>query len=220
MSCFLINLFPILFFLLLAIGLHPVSLRSGFNENYLSVETTKSYRGVFALVVVFHHISQKIGTDNLFTIFSNAGYLAVSVFFFLSGYGLQRSFITKKEQYKQNFLIRRLPSVLIPYLIAIMVYWFFDFFMGIKHNVNYVLSSFINGDPIVDNSWYIITIVIFYVFFWLFMCLCKNKMHLSFIYASIWYCAYALFCFKMRYGAWWYISTQCLVIGMLWASFL
>ena len=35
----------------------------------------------------------------------------------------------------------------------------------------------------------------------------------------IWYILYFFFCLKMKYGYWWYGSSQLLVIGMFWAIY-
>ncbi len=89
----IIDLLPIVLLLLLLLLLKAKAVRplSGFNEDYLSLDTGKALRGFFALVVVFHHLAQQTETGLLFHRFTHAGYLCVAVFFFLSGYGLQRS---------------------------------------------------------------------------------------------------------------------------------
>ena len=104
--------------------------KSDMNKNYLSIDTCNSLRGLFALTVVFHHLSQIIQGGYLFSKFSQIGYLAVSMFFFLSGCGLQKSFINK-ENYLEKYLANRLPKIIIPYVVANLVYICFYNIFGI-----------------------------------------------------------------------------------------
>lgn len=53
-----------------------------FNESYLDLEQTQILRGIFAVVIVFHHISLCTNSGFLFKCFSGVGYLSVGMFFF------------------------------------------------------------------------------------------------------------------------------------------
>ncbi|WP_259317952.1 acyltransferase family protein [Bacteroides stercoris] len=50
------------------------------------------------------------------------GSLSVSIFFFLSGYGLICSYNLKGEKYLKGFLIHRIGKVIIPLLTAYAIY--------------------------------------------------------------------------------------------------
>lgn len=56
----LIDLLPIAFFVILIIGIKPVKpILTGCNDDYISVKTTNILKGIFAITVLFHHITQK-----------------------------------------------------------------------------------------------------------------------------------------------------------------
>ena len=55
------------------------------SETYLSIDNTKKLRGILAIAIVLHHISEKtIASGKLFPLMVHAGYLVVAVFFFSS----------------------------------------------------------------------------------------------------------------------------------------
>lgn len=216
----MIDILPISLLILLFYGAKSVKPWLSLNtEEYLSVNTGKNYRGFFAMVVVFHHLAQRTQTGVVFHEFRLVGYLAVAFFFFLSGYGLQKSYITKSTEYRKGFLQNRIPSVLIPYIIITAVYWLMYFFMGEFYSLKGIIFSIIDGHPIASNSWYIINILIFYIFYWCLMLICGKHYFLMIIFGAIWYYLYIVFCEKMGYGAWWYNANHLLIVGMFWAAY-
>ena len=66
------------------------------NEDYLSISNTNILKGISVLVVILHHISLYTNSNKyLDFVFGQAGFLAVSIFLFVSGYGLMIQY-TKK----------------------------------------------------------------------------------------------------------------------------
>ena len=92
MDIFVLLLISILVYLL------PLS------NDYLGVESTTGLKGFLALGIVFHHLSQWVTTGMEFSNFGYMGTYIVSVFFFLSGYGLYVQ-NERKENYLDNFQI-------------------------------------------------------------------------------------------------------------------
>ena len=215
----MIVLLSVVLAILFMIGLRVVKPLSATNEGYLSREASLYYRGFFALVVVLHHLIQETTEGVLSPIFSHTGSLAVSFFFFLSGYGLQKSFIARPEVYKKNYLKKRIPMVLIPYVVFVFIYWLVNAVVGKRYSIADICMSFVNGSPIVSYSWYIIVILVFYLFFGLFMFLCRKKPKMTVLYGCVWYIVWVLFCYKMDYNTWWYNTAHLLLLGMIWATY-
>lgn len=105
----------ILLFIAVIIYLLPI------NRNYLSVQSTVGLRGFLALGIIFHHLTQWVSTGVEFENFSYMGTYIVSIFFFLSGYGLYFQ-NEKKENYMDGFLYKRLSKILIPFLFISLIY--------------------------------------------------------------------------------------------------
>lgn len=218
MMSLLMDLFPIA---LLAIVVYRITFfhkqQECFNSDYLSLEAGKSLKGVFALAVVFCHLAQNSEAGNLFRLSSHDGYLSVAIFFFLSGYGLQKQFINK-ENYKDGFLKKRLTPIVLPYVFISVAYWvmfrlIYDFTAG------NILALFLIGEPIVWYSWYIVCILLFYVVFWLLMLICKRHFSLMITGSAIFCAIHILFCNMMGWGIWWYTTTHILIVGVFWATY-
>ena len=214
-----LDLLPFILLFLCIFGAKTTKPLSSINSNdYLSLATCKSYRGLFAIVVIFHHLANLTETGVLFRLFSYMGPFAVAFFFFLSGYGLQKSYIIKSEKYKNGFLLKRIPTVLIPYIIITAIYWLMFYFSGHYYSIkDIILNLIIAGNPIAYYSWFIVNILVFYVVFWLLMNFCKNHYLMMILGGFIWFIIHTLFCKTMQYGSYWFISSQLLVIGMFWA---
>ena len=190
-----------------------------FNDNYMSIKTCNSYRGFFALIVILHHISQRVTSGALAPDFTRIGYLAVSVFFFLSGYGLQKKNLSC-ENYSRGFLLKRIPAILIPYIIMTFLYWLTYALLGDVRSFSVVMDNFIkNGDPIVWFSWYVVCILVFYfVFFALMKLFGKNR--LGMVLGGIaYYIIYVILCRALSFGLWWYSTALLLIVGILLASY-
>lgn len=187
-------------------------------RDYLSADSGKSLRGILALGVVFHHLSQANLGGGLLPLFSKIGYLLVSVFFFLSGYGLMKQHMAR-EDYRRRFLRKRLPAILIPYLLATALYWLGYAAMGDPWTLRYMIREFCQGSPIVSASWYVVCIFLFYLAFWGLMWLCGRRFARMLPGAALFLVGYVLVCRKLGFGSWWYNTAPVLLLGMAWALY-
>lgn len=73
-----------------------ISLNKGIGKEHFSRDTNNKYRGMFAVGIMFHHISQQVTCDGLYIIWRYIGFILVSYFFFSSGYGLMLGVLEKK----------------------------------------------------------------------------------------------------------------------------
>lgn len=185
----------------------------------LSKDSTVSMRGLFALTVVLHHLSTYAYSGMTFPYFSYVGFISVSVFFFLSGYGLMTSFGQKGKSYLKTVLTRRIPRMVIIYLIATVIYALAFMAMGYNVTLGYVLWSFVSGSPLALNSWYILTLVLLYLCFCAVFVLFGRKKLLSVAAMAIMTLCYILFMHAKGYDYHWYISTPGFAVGILWAAY-
>ena len=85
------DLLALLLLILPLVGMKPVCGTNRMNEEYLSLNTGKSLRGLFAIAIVLHHLSQEATRTGgyLFRHFAYTGYLYVAFFFFLQAHNKQ-----------------------------------------------------------------------------------------------------------------------------------
>jgi membrane-bound acyltransferase YfiQ involved in biofilm formation len=62
--------------------------KKAYNNEFLSKSSTDCIRGICIVVIILHHIAQRMLNPVLLKPYEHFGYLSVSIFFFLSGYGL------------------------------------------------------------------------------------------------------------------------------------
>ena len=213
-----VDLFPILLFAVALYRCDASSLLSGtYHDSCLSRTSTNQLRGLFSIIVVMNHLYQVAGCGILFPIFTRIGYTSVGFFFFLSGYGLMKRLLTD-PQYHKHFLRKRLPSIVLPYTLACIVYWLYHCCIrGTNYSVFDFVARIAQGNPIVANSWYLIAIFSCYLFFWISICLVRERPILVVFINALFCVLYIAVCIKLEYGPHWYKSIAAYPVGLLWA---
>jgi len=185
--------------------------------DYLSVETSTNMRGIAAIGIVLHHMSEKTASGHFFGYLEMTGYLFVAFFFFLSGYGLLVQYQKKKEDYINDFFKKRILYIIIIYLLDIVLYSVADFLMGIKYTFWQIFKSiFVSG--IAKNSWYITVLILFYIVFyvvfkWKAIKTIPQKIICVFAVQVV----FVVFCLIIKAESFWYLSNFGFTMGMLWA---
>ena len=92
-----------------------------------SKQATVTLRGLLATGIVLHHLSLRLVEASpdcawIWSQFSFWGAPIVAVFFFLSGYGLMVSLITKGQKYLDGFLKKRLLKIVLPLVLCSIVF--------------------------------------------------------------------------------------------------
>jgi len=190
--------------------------KRGCDDGYLSIEKGRSFRGILALTVVCHHLAEKTGDSSLFHIFAFLGFLPVAYFFFLSGYGLQKSYAVKAG-YRATILKKRIPSVLVPYLWVTGLYWLMSGVEGDAYSPGEVLQSFAVGDPIARFTWYIVFVLLLYVGFYLVSALYKGNQRSGVFWNLLLVCALVVLFRSLGFSMYWYNSCLTYPLGVLWA---
>ena len=188
----------------------------------LTKENTDCMKGILALIVLACHLRGQIAYLNdtvIGQMLTVSGYLAVSVFFFFSGYGLQSSWNKKGDMYIHTFFQKRILPFYCTYLFATGIYVVYYVLSG-NHvwmcDIN-VLQVLLFGTPIVLNGWYLQTILVMYVFFWLTYYLLKQptaRIGLIVILTSVYYGV----CWWLGYDSYWFISIFAFPLGLIWCQ--
>lgn len=186
------------------------------NKEYLNVKSTSGLRGFLAIGIIFHHLSQWVTSGDEFSNFSYMGTYIVSIFFFLSAYGLYFQNENKKN-YLDNFLVKRLSKILVPFFSISLIYMFYRFLNGQLMDLDFFANLFKKGSTIIYNGWFVDIIILMYIFFLYRLNFSKIS---SFLLLSIQYLLIGYICLaiKLGYGFWWYNSVFPFIIGLIWAK--
>ena len=186
------------------------------NKEYLSVESTSGLRGFLAIGIIFHHLSQWVTSGEEFSNFSYMGTYIVSIFFFLSAYGLYSQNENKKN-YLDNFLVKRLSKILVPFFSISLIYMFYRFVNGQLMDLDFFANLFKKGSTIIYNGWFVDIIILMYIFFYISFKFFRNK-SISIVINTIFVIGYICLAIKLGYSVWWYNSALAFVIGLIWAK--
>ena len=193
----------------------------GYFDDYLSIKSTNAIKGIMALAIVLHHLCRQFADSGKSEIWlkpfdSPMGWLLVSVFFFFSGYGLMVGYLHKSD-YLKDFLLKRLPSVLFPLLTATLLYLPFQLILNKENlNITYLIDILIAKEFLVRNCWYVYSILIFYILFFVIFRLIKNtKLAISVFTLSI--CIYEIVCAIVYKSFFWSASSITIAFGVIFA---
>ena len=200
----------VLFLISLIVYLLPVT------DDYLGVQSTNGLKGFLALGIVFHHLSQWVTTGEEFSNFGYMGTYIVSVFFFLSGYGLYVQ-NERKVDYLGNFLVKRLSKILIPFIIISSIYLIYRRMNGQVLSSVYFIDLFKKGSTVIYNGWFVDIIILMYIFFYISFTVFSNK-KIAILLNTVFIIFYIVLAIKLEYGFWWYDSSLPFVLGLIWAK--
>jgi peptidoglycan/LPS O-acetylase OafA/YrhL len=133
-------------------------------------------KALMAILIVADHLTF-FSDSSWLKPFREMGAPIVSVFLFISGYGLSKSFEEKGKMYLESFFKKRFLKVLLPLLVALACYWVLLAIPGrsFLHELAVMLQT---GKPILPFSWFAPVILFFYLVFYLtcrfFQPKCKN----------------------------------------------
>lgn len=111
----------------------------------LDSDSINILKGISIIIIIFTHINN---TDHLFffAILKSFGYIAVNIFYTISGYLLVYGFLTKKY-YDRTFIRNKIYRLYIPYCFA---------------NLLFILYLYANGEYIFSSIHFIVDILVIY----------------------------------------------------------
>lgn len=217
---------PILYFFIIVIvpflllGKSKIFKLSTYNNKYLAKNNTDIFKGLSVLIIIIHHLSLFLINDGIFkTIFSRMGFLAVSIFLFLSGYGLMFQFTRKKEGYFKGYFKSKILRLYLIFFCANVISTLIgNVFLNNKYNIMDVIKSsllmnFADGRVL----WFVAVILYFYAFFYIaFKFFDKNTAILiMFVSSGIWIIVNVF----LNHGAWFYNAAICFPLGIIVAKY-
>lgn len=124
-----------------------------------SYSKTNLLKATLPFIIIFGHIYQHTGYGSDFKV---SGIYCVALFFFISGYGLE-----KKSAINLKYIATRIAKVLLPLLVPVCIYLTIQYSAFDMDIGALVKDSLIHYNLIVPYSWFFITLILLYVVFFL-----------------------------------------------------
>lgn len=153
----------------------------------------------------------------LFPQLVHVGYMIVAIFFFLSGYGLMLQYRKKGVGYLQGFWKSRVFYLLLVYAWITVLYIVYRLFVVGNADMDLVLRSFYDGNPIATNSWYIVVQLVFYAIFWFSFKPLGGAISKCIVVVTVLTALLSLLLWKVDYPSIWYLSNFAFPLGLLYA---
>ena len=220
----------IFFILLLTIPCLAIKKRTDGDVDILDSKSTTCIKGVLCLFVMFHNLGldYKGNSKLMELICEHAGGVGVGLFFFLSAFGIVRSYQKNGNKYLLKLIfVNVIKLYIISVLINLLIY--FVFAKGTLEQTDLLLRIF-NLDVFNDfkrmnrHGWYISTIIAMYIIFAIIYYLCsKLKTKHKFIIAAV-----ILSCIAIGFRVWARIADNggmytrelpTFAIGVMYATF-
>ncbi|MCR4952062.1 MAG: acyltransferase [Solobacterium sp.] len=174
---------------------------------------TNRCRGFFALVVILHHMAQRCSDRGLLIMYYDIGYLPVAMFFFYTGYGLLKKGIGQK----QNYFRRRLPSVAIPYIQTMVIYWILYALAGDVKSPASLMLEHLNNASGISFLWYVFVYVFWILFLGAGLKFMKKDVQILFA-AGLFACLFVTLFVMTAPGLFWIYDTVLMIpLGCAWA---
>lgn len=186
-------------------------IKGNIHEDYLSLSATKCVRGLAALCILLHHISQQetFQRANEIQAFLNLGPALVAFFFFCSGYGLMKN-LNDKPEYLQNFLSKRvLQGILIPFYVNIVLYSLYYLLIGMSYEPLQWVTNTLGLTLVNGYAWFPIVLTLLYLaFYFIYKHVANRKLCLLLIFLvilgqGIYFCHWGHFAWWAGEENWW-----------------
>ena len=203
-------------FLLLVIAIYGIKFypSNSYNPDFISKTTCLSLKGLLALIIILHHCSLSCSESSYaFRFFSYFGFLVVSIFFFISGYGLMKSFGGKTTQ---SFAKKHLVKIGIPFFVFNLLYYGLSVYESHPFSAGYIVYSYlVYGHPIIDSGWYFVVYILLLIVFYCNMRLKPDDPSWQ-IVGSLLFCLFwSGFCKWRAWGNWWHYSNYAYIMGLV-----
>lgn len=182
----------------------------GYHNQFMTIAGVKKLQVLCAMLVLLHHLGEQ-GVKYL-KIFTTLGFYPVAFFFFCSGYGLVKSWLSKPN-YIENFWKKRMVKILCPYVIANVLYLIVKLALNDMDGLT-SFKSFVSGGGVVKYSWYVIAIIYFYIAFYLcFRIFGKRSLKIALSGIAATAAVWMIVMIFMQFGEHRYVPSPCFILG-------
>lgn len=157
---------PILFYSLIAI-FFLISLRKRSDDGFMDKQSSNVIKGFFIFLIVFSHVLNQFPYQGFLSVPLNyfrsiLGQLIVSMFFFISGFGIILSIKKKGKMYSRSLVTNRLLRIVLYTIFLLIPFYIYSAVIGNKSGIFDYLLSFIGLKSFGNETWFILAILVCY----------------------------------------------------------
>lgn len=152
----------------------------------IKLNTSNAIKGLVALIIILHHISLDITHPTILYLFQWLGCISVSLFFFLSGYGLTYQ-LKMNDNYLNTFWKCRIFKVLIPFILSNLIFIIFNhFYFKVNYSLKNIIPLLIGIKQINPITWFVKCLIWLYIgFYFSFNFTKKIYLQFTFLYLFV-----------------------------------
>ena len=195
------------------------SFRINKGDYFLDKQSSTVLKGFFILMIVISHILNEFPYSGLFSWqigFARGllGQLVVSMFFFISGYGIIVSIERKGTIYQKTILTNRFIRIFMYGCVSVIPFIIYSLCMQIKHPIEDYFLVFIGIKSFGNASWFLFAILVCYLSCSIFFAFNFKNRYIapSLVSASILLYVIIMYLFKAPYYKW--DTIICFIFGM------
>ena len=214
---------PVFFYGLLTI-LFLISIRLKKNDGFLDRESSNVIKGFFILLIVFSHIMNSFPYGGCMEmplrLFRGIlRQLCVSMFFFISGYGIIYSVESKGELYSKSLFTNRFLRILIYSIIGLIPFIIYNACLGQDYSLGEVFLNMFGLSFSGIFNWFLFAILVCYLLSSIVYIFNWNNRYVPALLVSIGVIAYifVMYFLKQAYITW--DTIVCFVYGIFVALF-
>jgi len=220
----------IFYLAVLLIPMITIKKRKENDKPILDAFSTTSLKGLICIYVKLHNIGldYEANTPIVDVICEHTGGIGVGIFFFLSAFGIIKSYQTKGNKYLGKIILINCTRLyLISLVINLLIY--FVYHQGQLETTDMLLKIFSldvfnGGNRMNRHGWYIVTIIPLYMLFALIYFICSKLKTKNKYYIAGWILALVPYCFEVIT---WCVGTggtytreiMCFSIGCIYAMY-
>lgn len=187
------------------------------DENLFPKELSHVLKGILATIIVGSHLHY-VTDIGIWNVFNKFGTSVVAMFFFISGYGLMTS-LNKMGgvNYLKSFASKRLWGIVKPFAIITLLYMLVNwlFYNNVPDDILYNLYE--KGRTPLPNSWFIFSLIYFYISFYFSLKYIRNKntgIAIVFFLAI----SFIVWCIYKDYERAWWVCAFAFPSGMVYSQ--
>lgn len=216
----------LLFLLYVIVCLYGIKFCANGNNDYLSIDTTTSIKGIFILLVFFSHFNSYAHlaskTDLIYSsIVGLFGQTMVTLFLFYSGYGVMEAIKKKGTGYIDSFPYKRILPTLFRFDCAVLLFLIIGLIFNNRYPLKQIILSLFGWDSLGNSNWYIFVILVLYFITYLAFKLIKSENYIIQVTViSLIVCLLIISCWYYNIKPmYWYDTALCYAAGMFYSLF-